>query len=49
MDPAKVFVLILVVLVIAVLAYLEMKSRRSPQPSALPAETDQDTKKPYRR
>lgn len=46
MDAAKVFVLILSILAVGILAYLEMKSRRSrPQSQASPEGTDQDTKK----
>ena len=43
MDAAKLFVLLLCVFAVGILAYLELKSRRSRQQS--PAGADQDTKK----
>jgi uncharacterized membrane protein YebE (DUF533 family) len=46
MDAGKLFVLIATILAVGVLAYLELKSRRSRQQSqASPANTDRDTKK----
>jgi hypothetical protein len=49
MDAGKVFVLLLIVFVFAVLAYIELKSRRSRQASSQPPEDELDpTEKTHR-
>ena len=46
MDAAKMFVIVLTILAVGILAFLELKSRRSRQQSqSSPAGTDQDTKR----